>query len=124
MAFQKKGAASTQAGSILDSSQIGKLQESGLQVTPVGDTSVLANTTQVTKQVAPGVIVKGNQDIAGNFFVTDTKGIVSDVKPLPSPPVGSAPQTGGPLLVPPVKDFAPPPNFGNNGGSNNGGNGQ
>lgn len=99
MAFVQKGKASTQPASQLDSSQLGKLQDAGLQLTPVsGDSGVLANTTQVVKQVAPGVTVAGNQDIAGNFFVTDTKGVVHDVKPLPSPPVGSTPTTGGPLF--------------------------
>jgi len=73
MSFVKKG---TTGGSLsttnqkLDSSHLGKLQESGYTVTPVSsDPSVLSSTIPSTKQVLPGVTVEGYQDSSGNFYV-------------------------------------------------------
>lgn len=86
MAFIKKGTSDVSANNTdqvqkLDSSQLGKLTDSGYQITPVSnDPSVLNNTTPVTKTVLPGVSVNGFQDNVGNFFVLDNTNKVHDVK--------------------------------------------
>lgn len=75
MAFTKKGVnpqSSTFTNQTLDTSQLGKLQESGYAVTPVStDPKVLEGTQATTKQVLPGVTVSGYQDTVGNFYVVD-----------------------------------------------------
>lgn len=64
----------------LDSSQIGKLEESGFVATPVSNNpQVLASTTPTNKQVMPGVSVPGFQDSTGNFFVVDEKNTVHNL---------------------------------------------
>lgn len=130
MAFVKKSTAQ-QPSSTVDASQIGKLQESGFVVTKVGDvgSGVLNSTVSTTKQVLPGVTIPGNQDVFGNFLITDQKGDVHDVKFNPSsapvnPNTGGdllPPQTGGPLFpsqpnnpmpLPPTSNTPPPVNLG------------
>jgi hypothetical protein len=117
MAFVKKSTSSVVSTQKVDSSQIGKLQEAGFQVTPVAtDTSVLANTLPTTKQVLPGVVLSGNVDAAGNFLITDQFNVVHDVKVKPSVgsaaggDVGLSAPTGGDLLPsnPFIQDFARP----------------
>jgi hypothetical protein len=106
MAFIKKGTTDipSSGGDVtqkLDSSQLGKLTESGYQVTPVSNNpSTLSNTTPVTKTVMPGVTVSGFQDNGGNFFVVDQNNKVHDVKYFGNSLDNSntdVPKTGGPL---------------------------
>lgn len=114
MAFTKKGINPLQAGTFtnqtVDSSQLGKLQESGYSITPVAtDPSVLEGTQTTTKQVLPGVTVSGYQDSVGNFFVVDENNKVNKVQyeggnlnnavPNVSP---SIPTTGGPVTTVPT----------------------
>lgn len=84
MSFQKKGQTnlgSVNTGQKLDSSQLGKLQEGGYQVTPISnDPSILSSTIPTTKQVMPGVSVEGYSDIQGNFYVLSEDNKVHDVK--------------------------------------------
>lgn len=88
----------------VDSGQIAKMQDLGLEVKAVStNPEVLANTSPAVKQVAPGVVVQGNQDQMGNFFVTDQNNTVHKVSPNTGDlPVGSEPQTGGPLFPPSI----------------------
>jgi len=116
MAFLQKGKAPQSGGDVtqkLDSSQLGKLSESGYQVTPVSnDPQTLSGTTPVQKTVLPGVTVNGFQDGVGNFFVVDQNNKVHDVKYFGNSLDNSnndVPKTGGPLF-PPSNNF---PTFNN-----------
>ena len=135
MAFTKKGVnpqTSTITNQTLDSSQLGKLQESGYSVTPIStDPSVLSSTQPTTKQVLPGVSVSGYQDGVGNFYVVDENNTVKKVtyegstldNALPNTPtlgggvvstVPNTPFNGGsipPPVIPTTQTPAPlPPN--------------
>lgn len=130
MAFQQKGVAANIPTTKVDASQIGKLQEAGFIIQPVGDVNsgVLTGTVPTTKQVLPGVSVQGNQDVNGNFLITDQNNKVFDVKFVPTsgptlltPPITGGdllpPQTGGPLFPPnplplPPTSTPPPINLG------------
>ena len=83
MAFTKKGvnpSTTVTTNQKLDSSQLGKLQESGYSVTPISsDPGVLSSTQPTTKQVLPGVTVEGYQDSVGNFYVVDETNKVNKV---------------------------------------------
>jgi len=58
------------------------MQELGLDVKAVSNNpEVLVGTQPVVKQVAPGIVVQGNQDQAGNFFVLDGNNTVHNVTP-------------------------------------------
>lgn len=138
MGFVKKGVnpqSTTFSNQTLDTSQLGKLQESGYSVTPVStDTTVLEGTQQTTKQVLPGVTVSGYQDAVGNFYVVDETNKVNklqfeggnlnnalpNITPQnPAPPLGGGIQTtvptspfgGGvvPPTVPPSIPVTPAP---------------
>lgn len=86
----------------VDSGQIAKLGDLGLDVKAVANNpNVIANAVPVEKQVAPGVVLQGKQDQAGNFFVVDEKNVVHNVKPQ-TPMFEGEPQTGGPLMRPPT----------------------
>jgi len=103
MSFIKKGSAiSNSAADVpkVDSGQLAKLSDMGLDVNPVSNNpAVLSNTTPVEKQVAPGVVLSGTQDSAGNFFVVDEKNTVHNIKP--TVPMFEPPgPTGGPLFRP------------------------
>jgi hypothetical protein len=111
MGFIKKGLGQNQGAvpqPTVDQSQIAKMQELGLDVKAVSNNpEVLVGTTQVTKQVAPGIVVQGNQDQAGNFFVLDGNNTVHNV----TPTTDVLPQTGGPLLQSPGKPLPQSPNI-------------
>lgn len=82
----------------VDSGQLSKLTDMGLDVKPVStNPNVISNATPVDKQVAPGVVLSGKQDSAGNFFVVDEKNTVYNVKH-GTPSMDTPPQTGGPLF--------------------------
>jgi len=103
MAFISKNAAVNPQGDApkVDSSQLAKLADMGLDVNPISNNpNVIAGATPVDKQVAPGVVLSGKQDAAGNFFVVDEKNIVHNVKPNSMPPIDGSGQTGGPLFPP------------------------
>jgi hypothetical protein len=103
MSFVQKGSSVSPAGDVpkVDSGQLSKLSDMGLEVKAVANNpSVIANANPVTKQVAPGVVLQGKQDSAGNFFVVDEKNIVHNVRPNSAPSFPEAPPTGGPLLPP------------------------
>lgn len=126
MAFINKNTQSVPSQKV-DASQIGKLQEAGFIVQPVGDVNAgaLVGTVPVTKQVLPGVSLQGNQDVSGNFLVTDQNNKVFDVKFVPTTPTANGAPTGGDLLAtnPFIQDFARP-NGGlpaGNGGMSSGG---
>lgn len=108
MGFIKKGTVSqTSIQPTVDASQIAKMQELGLDVKAVSNNpEVLVGTTPVVKQVAPGIVVQGNQDQAGNFFVLDGNNTVHNV----TPTTDVLPQTGGPLLQFPGKPVPQTPN--------------
>ena len=130
MAFTKKGTnplSSTFTNQKLDSSQLGKLQESGYSVTPISnDPSVLSSTQPTTKQVMPGVTVEGYQDGVGNFYVIDETNKVNKVAfeggnlnnalPNPTPNLGggitstvpSTPFGGGPIIPPSIPTTTTP----------------
>lgn len=134
MSFIKKGTSNVSSAASdtqkLDSSQIGKLQDSGFQVTPISnDPAVLNNTIATTKTVLPGVTVPGFQDTGGNFYVLGTDNKVHDVKyfgntlnngnstPIkpdtPSfPTIPNIPNAPIPTLPPPPQSPLPPPNLG------------
>lgn len=126
MAFLKKSSVGNQnvSSQKVDASQIGKLQEAGFIVQPVGDVSqgALIGSVPVTKQVLPGVSLQGNQDVNGNFLITDQNNKVFDVKFVPTTPTANSAPTGGDLLAtnPFIQDFAKPngglPSGGGNGG--------
>lgn len=108
MSFQKKGVATSNLTSQkVDSGQIGKLQESGYQVTPISnDPTILSATVPVTKQVLPGVSVEGYQDGTGNFYVLDEQNKVHDVKFY-----GPNLNTGIPTIETPIKNNPITPTF-------------
>lgn len=124
MAFIKKGSALSPTGDVpkVDSGQLSKLSDMGLDVNPVSNNpAVLNNAIPVEKQVAPGVVLQGAQDSVGNFFVVDEKNIVHNVKPTDTPILPGEPQTGGPIFPPrsplpnapsPVPGVPPPTNLG------------
>lgn len=111
MSFVTKNNAVNQQGDVpkVDSGQISKLGDLGLNVTPVSNNpNILANATTVTKQVANGVSLTGKQDAAGNFFVVDEKNIVHTVKPSTDIFTDqSGGQTGGPLYYTPQNNPLP-----------------
>jgi hypothetical protein len=122
MSFIKKGAAVNPQGDVpkVDSGQLSKLADMGLDVKAVANNpNVIANAVPVEKQVAPGVVLQGKQDQAGNFFVVDEKNVVHNVKPN-TPIFEGEPQTGGPIFPPnqlppspaPVPGVPPPSNLG------------
>lgn len=115
MSFIKKGTALQSEQPKVDSGQISKLEQMGLTVNPVSSNpEVLQGTTPVVKQVAPGVVLQGNQDAKGNFFVVDEKNTVHTIKPntdtLPFQPEGT-PQTGGPIFPGPTRPNPSSPNI-------------
>lgn len=121
MSFVRKG--QNTAVKQLDASQIGKLEDSGYQVTQVAtDPNVLTQTVASTRQLLPNGNVDGYTDVNGNFLVVDTNNKVYDVKPsvvrtefpnvnvLPQTPTttGFPPQTPV-LTTPPITGGGLPP---------------
>jgi len=114
MGFIKKGSVQQSTPQpTVDASQIAKMQELGLDVKAVSNNpEVLQGTTPVVKQVAPGIVVQGNQDQAGNFFVLDGNNTVHNVTPT-TDVLPQTPQTGGPLFPPssPTRPIPNAPNY-------------
>lgn len=139
MAFTNRGTnpqASTFTNQTMDSSQLGKLQESGYSITPISSNpSILEGTQPTVKQVLPGVTVSGYQDSVGNFYVVDQTNKVNKVQyegtnlnnGLPDfvttalgggtiSTVPTTPFNGGPLVnpstIPAIQPPLPPSNLG------------
>jgi hypothetical protein len=103
MSFVSKGSGLSPQGDVpkVDSGQLSKLADMGLDVKAVANNpNVIANAVPVTKQVAPGIVLDGKQDQAGNFFVVDEKNIVHNIKPNTTPVIDGGFPTGGPLFPP------------------------
>lgn len=109
------------AGQNIDQSQIDKLKEIGVNVTPISsDPGILDLATPSVKQVMPGTSLGGYTDGGGNFYVVDDNNIVSrvDTTPVPRPdrPTGGrgGGGGGGPIIdgggVPPFEPPFRPPN--------------
>ena len=110
----------------VDASVIGKLADSGYQVTNTGKTvDSLSFTTGVSKQLLPGASVPGYVDGAGNFLVVDDNGRLNDVRRRPTGPTdigggftdgpsvgptdGFIPGGGGTGIIPPTLPPTLPP---------------
>lgn len=94
MAFVKKGLVtqqSTTSVTQVDSSQLGKIAESGYTVTPVSNNPKdLSGTTPVSTTLLPNTKVDGYQDTKGNFFVVDQNNTVHSITPTVTTPTDSS----------------------------------
>lgn len=114
MSFVRKG---TNQVEQLDSSQIGKLEDSGYRVTAISsDLTVLSQTVATSKQLLPNANVKGYTDSTGKFYVAGSDNKVYEVvyqgptlsNDVSTPPVintpitniVNTPQTQSPILPP------------------------
>lgn len=120
MSFVRKGQNQVEQ---LDASQIGKLEDSGYNVTAVSqDLSVLNQTVATTRNLLPGANVKGYTDSTGKFYVAGTDNTVYDVSyqgptlkndvlpqtPTSQPPINVPPQVNLPPNIPTPPTVIPP----------------
>ena len=125
MAFTKKNTFTSQidtsGATKLDQSQINKLSDVGLQVTPVSnDPNVLVNTTPTIKTTDTGLQIPGFQDGKGDFYVLSDGNVVHDVKDTPTTPnnndggggIINNPTTFNPSQPPILPPSLPPSNLG------------
>ena len=123
MAFTKKNtfntnqSVDTSNATKLDTSQLNKLEQVGLQVTAVSsDPSVLVNTTPTIKTTETGLQIPGFQDGKGDFYVLSDGDVVHNVKDTPTTPNNNE-GIGGSTINPvspvlpsnPVAPVNPPP---------------